>query len=69
MVDGRTTELRVELPVDELSVIDGHCQATGTDRTKVVREIIRKWSEHELHRATVILRVAGRNPDGSESRR
>lgn len=68
-MDTRTTELRVELPAEELSVLDGYCQGSGTDRTKVVREILRKWSEHELHRATVILRVAGRNPGGSEGHR
>lgn len=68
-MDGRITELRVELPAEEMAVIDGHCQATGTDRTKIVREILRKWSELELHRATVILRVAGRNPTTPETHR
>lgn len=58
----RTAELRVELPADELAVLDGHCQATGRSRTEVLRGLLREWSERELHRATVIVRVAGRNP-------
>lgn len=69
MDDARVTELRVELPGDEVAVLDGHCQALGLDRTKVVREILRQWSDRELHRATVICRVAGRNPGSPESDR
>lgn len=63
------TELRVELPADEVAVLDGHCQATGRDRTHVVRQILREWSDAELHRAIVICRVAGRNPAAPESDR
>lgn len=56
------TELRVELPADEVAVLDGHCQATGLDRTAVVRRLLREWSETKLHEAIVICRVAGCNP-------
>lgn len=60
------TELRVELPADELAVLDGHCQATGSDRSKVLRQVLREWSEVKLHEAIVICRVAGRNPMAPE---
>lgn len=60
------TELRVELPAEELAVLDGWCSGRGEDRTKVIRRILREWSVRELHAATVLLRVAGRNPTTSE---
>jgi len=62
-------ELRVEIPNDELSVIDGYCSATGECRTDVIRELLSMWSKKKLHEATVILRVAGGNPTVSESDR
>lgn len=61
-LDTRTTELRVELPREEVAVLDGYCQGTGQDRTKVVRKILRDWSDAKHHEATLIVRVAGRNP-------
>lgn len=60
-------EIRVEVPNEELSVLDGYCSATGKVRTEVIRDLLAKWSEMKFHEATVILRVAGRNPTGSES--
>lgn len=62
-------EIRVEVPNDELAVLDGYCSATSESRTDVIRELLAAWSEKKLHEATVILRVAGRNPVGSESGR
>lgn len=64
-----TTELRVELPKEEVAVLDGFCAAAGKDRTKVLREILYAWSEQRLHEATVICRVAGVNPMASDSAR
>ena len=61
--------MRVQIPNDELAVLDGFCSGTGKDRTTVVRLILREWSEAKLHEATVILRVAGRNPASMESDR
>lgn len=65
----KTTELRFEMPVSELAVIDGYCNGTGKDRTKVVKEIIAAWSKEKLHVATVICRVAGVNPMDADSSR
>lgn len=62
-------EIRVEIPNDELAVLDGYCSATSESRTDVIRELLAEWSERKFHEATVILRVAGRNPVLSESGR
>lgn len=61
-----TTEVRFEVQREEVAVLDGYCQGTGQDRTRVMRRILREWSESKLHEATVVLRVAGRNPAGPE---
>jgi hypothetical protein len=65
----RTTELRLELPASEVSVLDGYTQATGKTRTQVLRDILRMWSEAKLHEATLIMRVAGSNPGMSGGNR
>lgn len=63
----KSTEIRFELPPGDLAVLDGYCNGTGKDRTKVLKEIIALWSAEKLHVATVICRVAGRNPFESEA--
>ncbi len=64
-----STEVRIQFPCDELAVIDGHCSATGQDRTTVIRQIVGEWARKEHHRAIVICRVAGDKPARSESER
>lgn len=59
-------EIRVEIPNDELAVLDGYCSATSESRTDVIRELLAAWSEKKFHEATVIMRVAGRHPILSE---
>lgn len=63
------TEIRIEVPVEETYVLDGVCQATGKNRTEVVRELLRDWSEKQLHVATIVVRMAGRNPTSPEKAR
>jgi DNA integrity scanning protein DisA with diadenylate cyclase activity len=60
------TELRMELPTDEVSVLDGFCSAWKRSRTDVVREMLADWSSKKLHEASVICRVAGVNPTSPE---
>lgn len=55
-------EIRAEFPDDEVNVLDGYCSATGRSRTDVLRTLVREWSDRKLHEATIIMRVAGRNP-------
>lgn len=62
-------EVRFEIPADDLAVLDGYCSATGKARTDVIKHLLVEWSERKLHEATIVLRVAGRNPTGSESSR
>jgi hypothetical protein len=61
-------ELRVEIPADDLSVLDGYCSATGKGRTDV-KALLADWSARKLHEATIVLRVAGRTALRSESDR
>jgi len=56
------TELRVQVQNEELSVLDGYCNATGKPRTEVIRALLKEWSDRKLHEATLICRVAGCNP-------
>ena len=55
-------EIRWEASQEECAVLDGYCSANGIDRSKVMRNLLHDWSEKKLNEATVILRVAGRNP-------
>lgn len=66
MAHPRTTELRIELPAEEVAVLDGFCAATGENRTVVLRRLLREWSGKKLHEATVIVRVAGVDPAAPE---
>lgn len=62
----RTTEIRLEVPADEVGVLDGYCQATGKTRTAVLRSLLQEWSDRKHHEAKVILRVAGGHPASPE---
>lgn len=59
-------EVRVEIPADDLAVLDGYCSATGKSRTDIIKGLLADWSERKLHEATIVLRVARRNPTRSE---
>ena len=63
------TELRCEMPAHELTVLDGVCNGDDRSRTDVVREILAEWSAKKLHAATIVCRVAGVNPMGSDGGR
>lgn len=62
-------EVRVELPDEHVAVLDGFCSATNTSRTEVIKQLLAEWSARKIHEASVIMRVAGRNPTRSESDR
>lgn len=63
------TEIRFEAEADDLSVIDGYCNATGKCRTEVIKSILREWSDKKLHESIVVCRVAGVNPAKSDTSR
>ena len=56
------TEIRFLAPNGDVAILDGVCHATGNDRTGVMRLVLQEWAARELHRATVVLRVARGNP-------
>ena len=60
-------EIRFEIPLEELAVLDGYCQGTGQDRTSVIKRILLDWSANQLHVSTLICRVAGVNPTDLEA--
>lgn len=62
-------EIRIELPDDEVKVLDGYCSGTGKGRTDVIRAIIRDWSNSKLYESIMVCRVAGVTPMASESDR
>jgi hypothetical protein len=66
MAADRMTEISFEVPADEVSVLDGYCNAHGIKRTAVFRRILREWSEKKHHEASVIVRVAGSKPAASD---
>ncbi len=65
----RRVEIRFELPAEEVQVLDGHCHATGEDRTTVMRRLLREWSSSEHKRAIMICRTAGGNTAAPEAQR
>jgi hypothetical protein len=60
------TEVRVELHINDLAVLDGFCNATGKNRTCVISDLLADWAKLKLHESTVICRVAGINPMAPE---
>jgi hypothetical protein len=62
-------EIRIEVPDDEVKVLDGYCSGTGKGRTDVIRSILRDWSAGKLHESIMVCRVAGVTPTVSESDR
>ena len=59
------TEIRFEVPPEEVAVLDGYCSAKNITRKTVIRQLLRDWSAEQLHVATLILRVAGNKPDAT----
>ena len=62
-------ELRVDVPADELTVLDAYCMATGRARVDLVRDLINKFASEQLHIASVIVRCAGDKPLGADNER
>lgn len=69
MANDRSSEIRFMAPAEHVAVLDGVCSGTNRDRTSVMREILQQWADRRLHEATVLLRVAARNPTYTEDDR
>lgn len=55
-------EVRIDIDAQELSVMDGYIQATGSNRTKIIGELVKKWAADKLHESIVVCRMARVNP-------
>lgn len=62
-------EVRIDIDAQELSVMDGYIQATGSNRTKIIGELVKKWAADKLHESIVVCRMARVNPLAVESGR
>lgn len=63
-------ELRGDVLAEHVAVMDAVAQAIpGASRTSVLRDIVAEWVEREVHRSTLVQRVAGRNGNVAELHR
>lgn len=61
MADGKQ-EVRFDIPLNDLAVLDAYCSATGKGRTAVMAELLLAWTKAKRHEAMMVCRVAGINP-------
>lgn len=59
-------EVRIDIDADELAIMDGYISASGSNRTKIITELVRNWSKEKLHESIVVCRMARINPLESE---
>ena len=63
------TEVRFELPTEDVQIFDAYSIASGKSRTAIMAEILALWIAAKRHEATLICRVAGINPTEPEAGR
>lgn len=51
-------DVRSKLDAETNRVLDAVAHATGRDKSAIVREVMATWAKEEVHRATVVLRLA-----------
>ena len=64
-----TVEIRLEMPRDEIAVLDGFVNATGDSRAEVIRGILGEWSAKQRRIAISVCRTAGINPRDADAER
>ena len=63
MADVKDTELRGLIPRSLMAQIDALSQVDGTgSRIDWVIQVLQAEADRQIHRATVLLRMVGRNP-------
>ena len=68
--DDPYVELRGEVLRASVDIMDAIVQATpGSSRTSLLRQIIAEWAAREVHKSTLVLRVANSNGNGPEADR
>jgi predicted DNA-binding protein len=58
-------DLRAKITLETYQVLDATSRATGKDKAELVREVLARWAEEEVHRATMILRLTNRKGDAA----
>jgi predicted DNA-binding protein len=53
-------DLRAKVTVDTDQVLDALSRATGKDKSEIVREVLSRWADEEVHKATMVLRLMDR---------
>lgn len=48
----------IEIPDDELVVMDGWCNATGISKTTLFTDYAREWTSKKIHESIVVCRMA-----------
>jgi len=67
MAEPKDTELRGLIPRSLMAQIDALAQVDGTgSRIDWVIGVLQAEADRQVHRATVLLRMVGRNPSDSE---
>jgi predicted DNA-binding protein len=51
-------DVRSKLDAETNRVLDAVSHATGREKAAIVREVMAAWAKEEVHRATVVLRLA-----------
>ena len=65
--DGKS-EVRFDIPLEDMAVLDAYCLCNGgLSRTAVISKLLLDWTKDKRHEAMMICRVAGINPIRSES--
>jgi hypothetical protein len=55
-------EVRIEIDAQELAVMDGFIQASGSNRTKIIGDLVKRWAADKLHESIIVCRMARVNP-------
>lgn len=66
MADGKS-EVRFDIPLDDLAVLDAYCHCNSLSRTSVISRLLQDWTKAKRYEAMMVCRVAGINPIRSES--
>jgi predicted DNA-binding protein len=56
-------DLRAKITLPAYQVLDATSRATGRDKSDLVREILDRWAEEEIHKARLILRLTNSKGD------
>lgn len=68
--DTELVELRGEVLRRSVNIMDAIVQANpGMSRASLLRQIIAEWAAREVHKASLVMRLAGNNGNGPDADR